>query len=41
MIQAGYITEQEIEGDMAKLEDPDFKTPSPMMWAAWGRRPAA
>jgi SAM-dependent methyltransferase len=39
MISGGYITEQEIVRDIAQLEDALFTTPSPIMWAAWGRRP--
>jgi SAM-dependent methyltransferase len=39
MIEAGYITEEEFEQDIARLDDPDFMMPSPIMWTAWGRRP--
>ena len=39
MIEAGYITQDEFEQDLARLEAADFLTPSPIMWAAWGRRP--
>jgi SAM-dependent methyltransferase len=39
MISDGYITEQEIARDIAQLEEAHFMTPSPIMWAAWGRRP--
>lgn len=38
MIAAGYLTEQEFEQDMLRLNDPDFLMPSPLMWTAWGRR---
>jgi len=38
MIEAGYITEQEFDKDLAGLDDPDFMMPSSIMWAAWGRR---
>jgi ubiquinone/menaquinone biosynthesis C-methylase UbiE len=41
MINAGYITEEEMEHDLAMLERTDFLMPSPIMWTAWGRRPAA
>jgi hypothetical protein len=41
LIDAAYITEQEFEQDLARLEEPDFLAPSPIMWAAWGRRPPA
>ncbi len=39
MIGAGYITEQEFDQDVARLNDPDFMMPSSILWAAWGRRP--
>jgi SAM-dependent methyltransferase len=39
MIDAGYITEQEFKEDLARLDDPNFMMPSPIMWTAWGRRP--
>ena len=39
MIDAGYITEEEFNQDMARLDDPNFLMPSPTMWTAWGRRP--
>ena len=35
-----YVTEQEFNQDFARLEDAEFMTPSPIMWTAWGRRPA-
>ena len=41
MINAGYITEEEFDQDLARLEGADFLMPSPIMWAVWGRRPAA
>ncbi|SRR5216683_3528896 len=41
MIKAGYITEDEFEQDLARLEASDFLTLSPIMWTAWGRRPQA
>jgi hypothetical protein len=39
MIDAGYITEEEFKEDLARLDDPNFIMPSPIMWTAWGRRP--
>ena len=39
LLDARYITEQEFDQDVAHLDDPDFMTPSPIMWTAWGRRP--
>jgi hypothetical protein len=41
LMDGGYITEQEFDRDIARLRDPDFMTPSPIMWTAWGRRPSA
>jgi ubiquinone/menaquinone biosynthesis C-methylase UbiE len=41
LINAGYITKEEFERDLARLERPDFLTPSPIMWTVWGRRPVA
>ncbi|HKV81937.1 MAG TPA: methyltransferase domain-containing protein [Candidatus Sulfotelmatobacter sp.] len=39
MIDGGYITERELEEDLARLDDPDFMMPSSILWSAWGRRP--
>jgi SAM-dependent methyltransferase len=41
LLDGHYITEQEFDQDSARLDDPDFMAPSPIMWTAWGRRPAA
>jgi len=41
LIQAGYVTEEEFERDLARLEETDFLAPSPIMWTAWGRLPPA
>jgi ubiquinone/menaquinone biosynthesis C-methylase UbiE len=41
LLDAHYITEQEFDQDSARLDDPDFMAPSPIMWTVWGRRPAA
>lgn len=38
LIGAGYITNEEFDEDLARLDDPEFLTPSPIMWTAWGRR---
>jgi len=38
MIDAGYITAEEFERDLALTEAPEFMMPSPIMWTAWGRR---
>jgi SAM-dependent methyltransferase len=39
MIDGNYITPQQFEGDVARLDDPDFLMPSAILWSAWGRRP--
>lgn len=39
MIDAGYVSEEEFDQDAARLDDPSFIMPSPILWAAWGRRP--
>lgn len=41
LLDAHYITEQQFAQDCARLDDPDFMAPSPILWTAWGRRPAA
>jgi 2-polyprenyl-3-methyl-5-hydroxy-6-metoxy-1,4-benzoquinol methylase len=37
MIDAGYITAEEFDHDLARMEEPEFMTPSPMMWTVLGR----
>ena len=39
MVDGNYITAQQFEEDIARLDDPDFLMPSPILWSAWGRRP--
>jgi SAM-dependent methyltransferase len=39
MIQAGYITEQQFNQDLARMQEPDFMMPSAILWSAWGQRP--
>jgi SAM-dependent methyltransferase len=39
MIDAAYVSEKEFDQDLARLHDPSFIMPSPILWAAWGRRP--
>jgi len=38
MIDGNYITPQQFDEDVARLDDPDFLMPSAILWAAWGRR---
>lgn len=39
MIDAGYVTDDEFDADLARMDATDFLTPSPLMWSVWGRRP--
>jgi len=39
MIESGYITPQQFEMDVARLQDPDFAMPSAILWSVRGRRP--
>ena len=39
MIDAGYVTANEFEADLACMESDDFMMPSPIMWTVCGRRP--
>jgi SAM-dependent methyltransferase len=41
LISGGYITQQDLDGDIAGLNDAEFMAPSPILWSAWGRRPCA
>ncbi len=38
MIDRNYITAREFDEDLAHLDDPEFMTPSGILWSAWGRR---
>ena len=39
IIESGSLTEQEFQQDLRRLDEAEFMRPSPVMWAAWGRRP--
>jgi SAM-dependent methyltransferase len=39
LITRGYVTQEEWKEDIARLDDPEFVTPSPVMWMTRGRRP--
>jgi SAM-dependent methyltransferase len=39
IIEAGLLTEDEFERELARLEDPAFSAPAPVMWSVWGQRP--
>lgn len=38
MIEANYITPQQFDEDLARLNNPSFMMPSSILWSAWGRR---
>jgi hypothetical protein len=40
ILATGRVTADQFAHDLARLGDEDFMRPSPVMWAAWGRRPA-
>jgi SAM-dependent methyltransferase len=41
VLATGRITEQEYQAALACLDDPSVVFSSPLIWAVWGRRPAA
>lgn len=38
MISRNYVTPEEFEQDVVRLDDPDFMVPSGILWSTWGRR---
>lgn len=40
ILEADYVTSEQFDTDVARLEDPAFFTPAPTMWTVFGRRPA-
>jgi SAM-dependent methyltransferase len=40
MVSSGVITQEQYEADLKRIDEHDFLMPSPMMWTAWGRKPA-
>lgn len=38
MLQAGYLTKLEFDRDVESMENPQFMTPSPILWTATGRK---
>lgn len=38
MIDGGYITQEQFDEDLSRLDDPEFMMPSAILWSAWGRR---
>ena len=41
MIDASYVTAEEVDADLARLDDEDFMMPSSILWSVWGQRPDA
>src|SRR5689334_21058171 len=39
MLQFGYITERDLNADLARLNDPTVVVPSPILWSVRARRP--
>jgi len=40
MLSSGLISIEEFEADLKRIDEEDFLMPSPMMWTAWGIKPA-
>jgi len=40
MVSSGLISPEEFEADLRRIDEEDFLMPSPMMWTAWGMKPA-
>src|SRR6516162_6882795 len=40
MVNSGLISAEEFEADLKRIDEEDFLMPSPMMWTAWGMKPA-
>jgi SAM-dependent methyltransferase len=38
MISRGYVTPQEFEDDLSRLDQPEFVAPSGILWSCWGRK---
>jgi hypothetical protein len=38
IIDGNYVTQQQFDEDLARLDDPDFMTPSAILWPVWGQR---
>lgn len=39
VVAAGLLSAEQLKADLKRLDDADFVTPSPIMWAATGRKP--
>jgi SAM-dependent methyltransferase len=40
MVRSGLISQEEFAADIRRIDEEDFLMPSPMMWTAWGMKPA-
>jgi SAM-dependent methyltransferase len=40
MVSSGLISREEFDADLKRIDEEDFLMPSPMMWTAWGMKPA-
>jgi len=40
VVAVGLLSAEQLKADLKRLDDPRFVTPSPIMWAASGRKPA-
>jgi len=38
MVAGGYDRADDVDRDLARLDDADFMMPSSILWTAWGRR---
>lgn len=39
ILATGQMTNQELDEDLARLDDEEFEIRSPILWTAWGRKP--
>ena len=39
MVKGKYVTQQQFDEDLARLDDAAFMMPSSILWTIWGRRP--
>ena len=40
-VAAGFLSAAQLKADLKRLDDPEFVMPSPVMWAAQGRKPVS
>lgn len=41
ILATGQLTAEEFAADVARVDDEEFETRSPILWTAWGRRPSS